>query len=102
MVFAVFWLLGELVHLMQLAIIAMVVVSMLISFGIVDSRNRFVYSIADFLDRVTAPILAPIRRHLPYFGNVDLSPLVAILLLQALQFALTDLYAHLQLAGLDY
>jgi YggT family protein len=88
MLVAIFWLVSELIHLMILAIIAAAVMSMLIAFGVVDGRNRIVYSISDFLTRVTDPILAPIRRFLPIFGNVDLSPLVAILLLEAIQIAL--------------
>jgi len=56
----------------------------LISFGVLDTRNRLVYTIADFLYRVTEPVLRPIRNALPSFGNVDLSPLVLILVLQYL------------------
>ncbi|MDE8344911.1 MAG: YggT family protein [Acidocella sp.] len=100
--FAIFWLLGEVIHLMILAIIAAAIMSMLIAFGVVNSRSQFVYTIGDFLNRVTNPILAPIRRHLPYFGNVDLSPLVAILLLQALQFLLSDIYGRLMMSGLTF
>jgi YggT family protein len=99
MVSAIFWLAGEIIHLLILAIIAAAVMSMLISFGIVDSRNRVVYSIADFLNRLTDPILAPIRRFLPNFGNVDISPIIAILLLEALQMVLVDVYNHLVIAG---
>ncbi len=102
MLFAIFWLIGELIHLMILAIIAAAVVSMLIAFGIANPRNQFVYAIGDFLNRVTEPVLRPIRRHLPLFGNVDLSPLIAILLLQALEYALSDIYAHLVIAGLGF
>jgi YggT family protein len=102
MVDAIFWLVGELIHLMILAIIAAVVVNLLVNFGVADRRNRFVYTIEDFLNRVTDPILQPIRRFIPAFGNVDLSPLFAILLLEALQIVLGDVHAHLILAGLDY
>ncbi len=102
MLFAIFWLAGELIHLMILAIIVVVVLSMLISFGVVDRRNQFVYSVARFLEQVTDPVLAPIRRHLPLFGNVDISPLIAILLLQALQFVLSDVYGRLVMAGLGF
>jgi len=102
MLFAIFWLLGELIHLYILAIIAAVVISMLISFGIVDRRNQFVYTIADFLTRLTDPVLAPIRRRLPYFGNIDISPVIAILLLEALQLVLADIYGHLVLAGAGF
>jgi YggT family protein len=96
---ALFWLLGEVIHLMILAIIISAVLSTLISFGIVDGRNNIVYQIDYFFRRVTDPVLNPIRRMLPMFGGVDLSPLVAILLLQALTILLSDIYAHLLLSG---
>jgi YggT family protein len=102
MVSAIFWLVGELIHLMILALIANAVISMLISFGVANPRNQFVYSVADFLTRITDPILRPIRRFLPYFGNIDISPIVAILLLQALQVALGDVFARLAGAGLAF
>ena len=100
--FAIFWLVGELIHLMILAIIAAAVMSMLIAFGVVDGRNRFVYVVADFLNRVTEPVLRPIRHYLPLFGSVDLSPLVAILLLQAVQILLGDVYGHLVMSGINF
>jgi len=96
---ALFWLIGEVIHLMILAIIISAVLSTLISFGIVDGRNNIVYQIDYFFRRVTDPVLNPIRRMLPMFGGVDLSPLVAILLLQALTILLSDIYAHLLLSG---
>jgi YggT family protein len=99
---ALFWLIGEVIHLMILAIIISAVLSMLIAFGIVDGRNNIVYQIDYFFHRVTDPVLNPIRRVLPMFGNVDLSPLVAILLLQALQILLSDLYAHMLLTAPGY
>jgi len=99
---AIFWLVGELIHLYILAIIAAVVISMLISFGVVDGRNQFVFQISDFLNRVTAPVLNPIRRALPNFGAVDISPLIAILLLEALQMLLADIQIHLEMAGLAF
>ncbi len=81
MVGAIFWLVGEIIHLLILAIIAAAVVNTLIAFGVVNTRNQIVYSIADFLNRLTDPVLRPIRRYLPAFGNVDISPVIAILLL---------------------
>jgi YggT family protein len=102
MVSAIFWLVGELIHLYILAIIAAVVISMLISFGVINQRSQVVYQVADFLDRLTAPALNPIRRMLPNFGAIDISPVIAILLLEALQIALADIYAHLVLSGLAF
>ena len=62
-------------------IIAQVLASWLVAFGVVNTRNRVVYTIVDMLDRVTAPILRPLRRVIPPFGGLDLSPLVVLLLI---------------------
>jgi YggT family protein len=102
MVSAIFWLAGELIHLMILAVIAAAVMSMLIAFGVANPRNQLVYTVADFLNRLTEPLLRPIRRYMPDLGNVDLSPVVAILLLEALQMVLTDVYSRLIVAGLAF
>jgi YggT family protein len=51
---------------------------------------------------LTAPALNPIRRALPNFGNIDISPVILILLLEALQFVLADIYGRLVLAGLAF
>jgi len=102
MVNAIFWLLGELIHLYILAIIAAVVISMLISFGVINARSQFVYTIADFLNRLTNPFLNPIRRMLPDLGGIDISPVIGILLLEALQFVLADIYGRLVVAGLAF
>jgi YggT family protein len=99
MVSAIFWLAGEIIHLLILAIIAAAVMSMLIAFGVVNSRSQFVYTVADFLNKLTDPILRPIRRFVPSFGNVDISPVIAILLLEALQMVLIDIYNHMVIAG---
>ena len=56
--------------------------STLISFGVLDGRNRLVWTVSDFLYRVTEPVLRPIRRVLPMFSGIDLSPLVAMLVIR--------------------
>lgn len=102
MVGAIFWLASELIHLLILAIIAAAVLSMLVAFGIANPRNQFVYTVGDFLTRITDPVLRPIRRFLPYMGNIDISPVIAILLLEALQMVLADLYAQIVMRGLAF
>jgi len=74
---------GLLLNLYRWAVILAAVFSMLSSFGVLDSRNRLVWSIGDFLYRITEPALRPIRRVIPSFGNIDLSPLVLLLLVYA-------------------
>jgi YggT family protein len=102
MVGAIFWLAGEIIHLLILAIIAAAVMSMLIAFGVANPRNQLVYSVADFLNKITDPILRPIRNFVPLFGNVDISPVIAILLLEALQMVLADIYGRLLVAGFAF
>ena len=82
MIPAIFDLLNAVIGLFIWALILGAAYSILSSFGVIDTRNRFVWSIGDFLYRVTEPVLRPVRNVLPSFGNVDLSPLVVILLLQ--------------------
>ncbi len=75
------------------AVILAALFSMLASFGVLDTRNRIVYLIGDFLYRVTEPALRPIRNLLPSFGSIDLSPLVLLLLISAAQVLLERIYA---------
>ncbi len=82
MIPALFQLLNAIIGLFVWALILSAIFSTLASFGVLDTRNRLVWTIGDFLTRVTEPILRPIRNVLPNFGNIDVSPIVAILLLQ--------------------
>jgi YggT family protein len=90
-----YWLLQELLTLYIWAVILAAIFSMLASFGVLDTRNRFVWTIGDFLYRVTEPALRPIRNILPNFGNIDLSPLVLLLLLQAARMLLGRIFEAL-------
>ena len=62
-------------------VIIYVVMSWLVTFDVINTRNQFVRMVGDFLYRLTEPALRPIRRVLPHLGGVDLSPLVLILLI---------------------
>ncbi len=72
------------------AIILAAVFSMLVSFSVLDTRNRLVWSIGDFLYRVTEPALRPLRRFIPIFGSIDISPLVAIALIELVAFPVLE------------
>jgi len=62
-------------------LIIWVILSWLVAFNVVNTRNRFVAMAGDFLDRITEPALRPIRRVVPYLGGIDISPIILILLL---------------------
>lgn len=87
-----FWLVNTVIDIFIWLLIASAILSWLVAFNVVNTRNRFVYLVGDFLHRVTEPVLRPLRRVLPNLGGVDLSPLVLILLLLFLQQVLARLY----------
>jgi len=60
-------------------IIASAVLSWLIAFGVVNTSNRFVYTLGDMLHRLTEPALRPLRQIVPNLGGIDISPLILIL-----------------------
>ena len=62
-------------------IIAAAVMSWLIAFNVVDTRNRFVYAVADMLNRLTEPALRPIRQFMPNLGGIDISPIIVLLII---------------------
>ena len=66
-------------------IIISVVASWLVAFGVVNTRNRAVYTIIDLVNRATEPLLRPIRRFVPVMGGLDLSPMILLLLVYILQ-----------------
>jgi YggT family protein len=92
----VFWLLNTVIELYIWVVIIGVILSWLVTFNIVNTSNRFVYMVGDFLHRLTEPVLGRIRRILPNLGGIDLSPLVLILLLLFAQQILYRLAAAIQ------
>lgn len=71
--------LSYLIGLYTYVIIASVILSWLMAFGVVNPYNRFVGSLAQALNAVTEPVLRPIRNALPDLGGIDISPLVVLL-----------------------
>ena len=78
---AIFYLALQILKLYSYIVIANVIVSWLIAFNILNTQNRFVYSILEFSYRLTDPILNKIRRFLPNLGSLDISPIILLLLI---------------------
>ena len=97
----IFFLLNSILGLLVLAIIISAILSWLVAFDIINYRNRFVYSLASFLESVTGPLLAPLRRFIPPIGGVDITPIIALLLIQGIRGYLMPAaeMAMLQLVG---
>jgi len=68
-------------HIYIWLLIAAAVLSWLVAFNVVNTRNQFVAMVGDFLYRITEPLLAPIRRRMPNLGGIDISPVILILLI---------------------
>ena len=81
----VYFLIDSLLGLLGLAIIISAVLSWLVAFDVINLRNRFVYNFAHFLDAVTRPVLRPIQRIIPAIGGVDISPIIALLIIQGIR-----------------
>ena len=78
---AIFYLILQLLKLYSYIVIANVVISWLVAFNVLNTSNRFVYSVLEFTYKLTDPILYKIRRFLPNLGAFDISPIILLLLI---------------------
>ena len=62
-------------------LIASAILSWLVAFNVVNTRHPFVAAVADFLFRITEPVLRPIRNLLPNLGGIDISPIILFLII---------------------
>jgi len=74
-------------------LIVAVIMSWLIAFNVVNTRNTVVSTIARFLYQITEPVLRPIRNLLPNLGGIDISPLIAFLIIYFIQRVI-ELYLY--------
>ena len=71
------------------AVIIYVILSMLISFNIINTNNRIISIVMDFLFKLIEPLLRVIRNVIPNFGAIDVSPVILIIIIEALQYIMT-------------
>jgi len=79
----------QVLQIYKYAVIIYVIISMLISFNVINYNNSLVSILMDFLYRLTEPLLKIIRRFLPNFGAIDLSPVLLIIIIEASQYVMT-------------
>jgi YggT family protein len=82
MLHALFGIVDMILQVLVWIIIAQVIISWLVAFRVIDTSNNFVRTLLDGLERLTAPLYRPIRKILPDFGGIDLSPIVLLLAIQ--------------------
>ncbi len=81
----VYFLIVELIQLYKYALIIYIIGIWLTQFNIVNSNNRFVYLLMDSLHKLCEPSMRVVRRFIPNFGAVDISPIIVFLLLTLIQ-----------------
>ncbi len=72
-------LLIQIINLFQLILVIYIIGTWLVNFNIINANNRFVYSIMEGMYRLCEPSLNIVRKYLPTFGSIDLSPIVVYL-----------------------
>ena len=87
------WLLYTILNLYFYLLIGHVILSWLVAFNVINTRNQFVYMVGDFLHRITEPALRPIRRILPDINGIDLSPVILLIAISFLQILVIN-YVH--------
>ena len=78
---AIFYLALQILKIYSYVVIANVIISWLVAFNVLNTQNRFVYSLLDLTYRLTDPFLNKIRRFLPNLGTFDISPIILLLLI---------------------
>ena len=78
---AIYFLAYELLNIYKWIVIANVIISWLVAFNVLNTQNRFVYSVLELTYRLTEPFLNKIRRFLPNLGTLDISPVILLLLI---------------------
>jgi len=90
---SIFVLLDSIITIYLWIIIINAILSWLVAFNILNTQNRFVFSILDTTYKLTDPALNKIRRFIPTFGSIDISPVILILLLMFLRNIVFEIFA---------
>ena len=90
---SIFILLDSIITIYLWIIIINAILSWLVAFNILNTQNRFVFSILDATYKLTDPALNKIRRFIPTFGSIDISPVILILLLMFLRNVIFEVFA---------
>ena len=90
---SIFILLDNVINIYIWIIIINAILSWLVAFNVLNTQNRFVFSILDTTYKLTDPVLNRIRRFIPTFGSIDISPVILILLLIFLRNLIFEVFA---------
>ncbi len=87
---AIFYLINSVIDLLCFIVILQVIFSWLIAFNIINTYNQFIGQVIFFLNKITYPLLSPIKKILPDLGPIDISPIILLILLKVFQVYLNS------------
>ena len=90
---SIFILLDNIITIYLWIIIINAILSWLVAFNVLNTQNRFVFSVLDVTYKLTDPALNKLRRFIPMFGSIDISPVILILLLMFLRNIIFEVLA---------
>ena len=90
---SIFILLDNIITIYLWIIIINAILSWLVAFNVLNTQNRFVFSVLDTTYKLTNPALNKIRRFIPMFGSIDISPVILILFLMFLRNIIFEIFA---------
>ena len=90
---SIFILLDNIITIYLWIIIINAILSWLVAFNLLNTQNRFVFSVLDATYKLTDPALNKIRRFIPTFGSIDISPIILIILLMFLRNLIFEVFA---------
>lgn len=90
---SIFILLDSVISIYLWIIIINAILSWLVAFNVLNTQNRFVFSVLDVTYKLTDPALNKLRRFIPMFGSIDISPVILILLLMFLRNLIFEVFA---------
>ena len=90
---SIFILLDNIITIYLWIIIINAILSWLVAFNVLNTQNRFVFSVLNATYKLTDPALNKIRRFIPMFGSIDISPVILILFLMFLRNIIFEIFA---------
>ena len=90
---AIFYLVLQILKLYSYIVITNVIISWLVAFNVLNTQNRFVFSVLDATHKLTDPVLNKIRKYIPMFGSIDITPVILILILMFLRNLIFEMFA---------
>jgi len=79
------YLIIQIITLYKFVLIIYIITTWLINFNVINTSNRFVYSVMEILYKLSEPSLRIVRKYIPNFGSIDISPIIVYLALEFLQ-----------------